>query len=114
MTTSRYSDADKFVVRLNEGQRNRISVLAKEQGRSMNTYITRALERQLREEEGGVTSTSSVSAATPILGPNMPCRLNGQVALITKIYFWDGVLTAKVINGKGEGWTCKYEDLEAY
>lgn len=45
--------ADKFVVRLPDGMRSRIEVVAKVNHRSMNSEIVSRLERSLLDEEGG-------------------------------------------------------------
>lgn len=44
--------ADKFVVRLPDGVRSQVEAYAREQHRSMNSYIILAVENQLRAEGG--------------------------------------------------------------
>lgn len=100
--------ADKFVVRLEDGLRDRIAVLAKDQGRSMNTYVVRALSRAVSDDENGVTGASRV------MGTNSPCRFNGIPCIILKLYFENGDLTADIISAENNGLSVLYDALEPY
>jgi len=51
--------ADKFVVRLPEGMRERIAEVSKESHRSMNSEIIARLERSLAEETGDEASAQA-------------------------------------------------------
>ncbi|MBX8556992.1 Arc family DNA-binding protein [Pseudomonas cichorii] len=57
-TTSR--DADKFVVRLPDGMRDRIHVVALSNHRSMNSEILERLERTFNEDATGVLNVALV------------------------------------------------------
>ena len=81
-------DADKFVVRLPDGLRERIAVRAKSEHRSMNSFMIRALEAALSSE--GTDSLSEVPVVTPqvskpVFLTGMPCRYQGNPKVIHEI-----------------------------
>ena len=57
-TSSR--DADKFVVRLPDGMRERISEVSRSNHRSMNSEIIKRLERTLQEDAMGILNVEHV------------------------------------------------------
>ena len=59
MTTSS-RDADKFVVRLPDGMRERINVVSRTNHRSMNSEIIKRLERTLNEDATGILNVEHV------------------------------------------------------
>ncbi|SDJ09644.1 Arc family DNA-binding protein [Pseudomonas abietaniphila] len=66
--------ADKFVVRLPEGMRERIAEVSKESHRSMNSEIIARLERSLAEETG-----DEVSAQAPGVSKEWDLRALAQM-----------------------------------
>ena len=61
-TTSR--TADKFVVRLPDGMRDRINVVARGNHRSMNSEILERLERTLVEDATGILNVEHMEQLT--------------------------------------------------
>lgn len=100
--------ADKFVVRLEDGLRDRIAVLAHNQGRSMNSYVVRALSKAASEDESGMTSVR------PLFSPNTPCRFRDEPFIVIKSYFSSGELVTDIVNKEGEGLCVGYGELQPY
>lgn len=91
-------DADKFVVRLPEGMRARISALARERRQSMNSYIICSQESVLKaDEEANGTYAEPVTepweevapaqmvAVRPQFVVGMACRYNGNPTIIREM-----------------------------
>jgi hypothetical protein len=74
----------------------------------MNAYMISALNEVVTRDEDNV-----VEKRTPI-GKDMPCMFNGEVAILLKTYFNNGLLTADVVTAKGEGWSVLYDTLQPY
>lgn len=103
--------ADKFVVRLPEGMRSRITEMSQSQYMSMNSYVIRALAVALQTDEH---NPEVFEQHRPSFAPGMPCRLEGNVYIIDKIYFFNSVLTCDIVNAEGEAFTSDYDVLEAF
>ena len=103
--------ADKFVVRLPDGMRERIADVAREHHRSMNSEIIARLERSLNENvKEDVGSTAEVIDVidpwNPVKGMAVTLRegeYRGQPLIIKDLAFDGGVLIAKVVGEKGPG-----------
>lgn len=121
-------DADKFVVRLPEGMRARIAVLARSQHRSMNAYIIYSMEAALKadEEANGTyvepviepweeVAPAQMIAIRPQLMEGSPCRYRGVPKIIEGIRINDsGDGVDAIINIDGVNVLVPLEDLEAY
>jgi len=101
--------ADKFVVRLEDGLRDRIAVLAHQQGRSMNSYVVRALSKTASEDESGLTSVR------PLFTQGMACRYNGvpKILLSLQIHESEEFIEGLIDIGDSQAWV-PLEDLEPY
>lgn len=103
--------ADKFVVRLPEGMRARITDMSQTQYMSMNSYVIRALAVALQTDEH---NTDVFEQSRPSFAPGMPCRLEGKPYMIKEIYFLAGVVSCDIIDEEGSTFICDYDTLEAY
>lgn len=119
--------ADKFVVRLPEDMRARITSRASAEHRSMNSFIIRALRTALDSvEQSSVreeTLASELLEFKPQFVPGMPCRFHEfpdnagdlLIGLIEGFSFNDkGELRAAVRASDGVLWTLSYDSLNPY
>lgn len=117
-------DADKFVVRLEDGMRERIAKIARAQHRSMNSYMIRALHvsLQIDEEDLGIAPKPESVGTRPVFVPETPVRFQGEtdgvvedkVGIVMSIYFREKVLTCDVVLDDGSTWSVDYDALKAY
>lgn len=124
MTSTAYSSrsAEKFVVRLREDQRERLKEMASRQHMSMNSYVTRCLERQLTIDEGlpadspEFLANTTPSTEAPVFTKDGPCRLRGVPHIILTFYFPDHApgVYALITDAAGTERAVPYEELEAY
>lgn len=99
VTSSR--NADKFVVRMPDGLRERIAETAKEAARSMNSEIVHRLEQSL---EGSPVTVTQIPKAGRYWLPqlNIPVLYEGKQYVIKDLAMGDhGLLIAKVV-GSGD------------
>lgn len=82
--------ADKFVVRLPDGMRGQIEVLAKERHQSMNSYMIAKLERAIAIDCGVHTPY------TPVIGMAVEHKASGSVGVIESLIVQNAGMSAKV------------------
>ena len=123
--------ADKFVVRLEPGMRQRVEVIARSQHRSMNSYFIRALavSLQIDEENAGTyvapeedqevvsEAASAVMETRPQWAVGMACRYLASPKVIKGIIVDEGeggdYLSALLDFGGSEAYV-PVDDLEPY
>lgn len=110
--------ADKFVVRLPDGMRERIAVVARDHHRSMNSEIIARLERSLNDpaqaEEDINMIDLPVDPWTPVIGMLVTFRKGqyaGQARLIGGIEYYEGEYVA---NLTGHGALVRFKDLKPF
>ncbi len=121
-------NADKFVVRLPDGMRARIAVLARQQHRSMNAYIICKMEAVLKEDEEAngtyvepvrepwaEVAPAQMVAIRPQFVIGMACRYNGNPAIIREMQFHESgdFIEARIDIGEFPAYV-PLEDLEPY
>ena len=110
--------ADKFVVRLPDGMRERIAEVARDHHRSMNSEIIARLERSLNDpiqvEEDINTIDLPVEPWTPVIGMLVTFRKGpnaGKARLITNIQYAEGTYGASL---QGVGNLIPFKELKPY
>lgn len=92
--------AEKFVLRLRDGMRDRIAELAKENHRSMNSEILERLEQSFEFPPMFTASVESTSSWVP--REDMAVSSPGAaIGILRKLFLRDGQLFAKVEEGWG-------------
>lgn len=82
--------ADKFVIRLPDGMRENVAVLAKDRHQSMNSYMVAKLERAVAIDIGEHTPY------TPVLGMLLEHKESQSVAVLDKVQAYKGKLYASL------------------
>lgn len=117
--------ADKFVVRLPEDMRARITSRSRAEHRSMNSFIIRALRTALDSEEQSSVREEPLAAQLlefkPQFAPGMPCRFDthegevDKVGVIEEFFFGEsGILCSQVTCSGGYAWKISYDSLKPY
>lgn len=127
--------ADKFVVRLPDGWREKIAEFAKKNHRSMNSHMLAYIEACMKLEEAdnfglleALLDDKPGGAIVVAQGPRVPYAINipvmydGHAWMVVELNMQDGVLWAdlertdsefKFDNGRRAA-TCKHAHLEPY